>query len=144
MYKQFHLDEPWDSENNKKLIPLMPQVYRSPGIALKPGMTRYLTFRNKDSAFPGKDRITMADITDGTSNTLMAAEVDAAHAVVWTKPDDLDFNPAKPANGLKKQPAGGFLAVFCDGSARFISDNVDLEALRNLVNRHDGKIISLP
>ena len=31
LYKQFHLDEPWDSEHNKKLIPLMPKVYLAPG-----------------------------------------------------------------------------------------------------------------
>ena len=28
LYKQFHLDEPWDSEHNKKLIEKMPAVYR--------------------------------------------------------------------------------------------------------------------
>jgi len=30
LYKEFHLDEPWDSEHNKKLIPRMPVVYRTP------------------------------------------------------------------------------------------------------------------
>ncbi len=30
LYKQFHLDEPWDSEHNKKLIDKMPQIYASP------------------------------------------------------------------------------------------------------------------
>src|SRR4051812_32634281 len=27
LYKQFKLDEPWDSENNKKLIDQMPKLY---------------------------------------------------------------------------------------------------------------------
>ncbi|MCP2784480.1 DUF1559 domain-containing protein, partial [Salmonella enterica subsp. enterica serovar Typhimurium] len=31
VYKQFKLDEPWDSEHNKKLIPLMPKCYKVPG-----------------------------------------------------------------------------------------------------------------
>ncbi len=31
LYKQFHLDEPWDSAHNKTLIARMPPVYRSPG-----------------------------------------------------------------------------------------------------------------
>ena len=30
LYKEFHLDEPWDSEHNRKLIERMPAVYRSP------------------------------------------------------------------------------------------------------------------
>ncbi len=29
LYKEFHLDEPWDSEHNRKLIERMPEVYRS-------------------------------------------------------------------------------------------------------------------
>src|SRR5205085_6609675 len=27
LYKEFKLDEPWDSDHNKKLIPLMPRQY---------------------------------------------------------------------------------------------------------------------
>ncbi len=30
LYDQFHLDEPWDSEHNKTLIPKMPAVFASP------------------------------------------------------------------------------------------------------------------
>src|SRR5262249_33985180 len=30
LYKQFHLDEPWDSEHNKKLIEKMPRLYQGP------------------------------------------------------------------------------------------------------------------
>ncbi len=30
LFKEFHLDEPWDSQHNKALIPRMPRVYRSP------------------------------------------------------------------------------------------------------------------
>jgi Protein of unknown function (DUF1559) len=29
VYRQFHLDEPWDSPHNIKLLPLMPKVFRS-------------------------------------------------------------------------------------------------------------------
>ena len=29
LYKEFHLDEPWDSDHNKKLIARMPAVFRS-------------------------------------------------------------------------------------------------------------------
>ena len=30
LYKEFHQDEPWDSEHNKKLIDKMPVTYAVP------------------------------------------------------------------------------------------------------------------
>jgi len=122
----------------------MPEVYRSPNGAAAPGKTRYVTLRHKDSVFPGTDGVRPADITDGLSNTLLVVEADAAHAVTWTKPDDLPFDPKKPGTGLTGQPARGFNAVFCDGAARFIPDTISAETLRNLVDRHDGQSVKLP
>ena len=165
LYQQFHLDEPWDSAHNKTLIARMPSIYRSmgPTVALEtqetvgpPGVakaadtdgigpagalakTRYVTLRHKDSAFPGKDGIRLTDITHGTSNTIMAVEADAAHAVIWTKPNDLPFDPEKPLTGLTGQPARGFNAVLCDGAVRFIQDSIDSEIFGDMVNRTGGK-----
>src|SRR5262249_40393880 len=71
LYKEFKLDEPWDSEHNKKLIAKMPVVYRSPVSQAPPGHTRYLTVRGRDTAFPGGKGIKLTEIPDGTSNTIM-------------------------------------------------------------------------
>ena len=57
LYNQFHLDEPWDSEHNKKLSDTVIAVYRSPASRTKGNMTNYLTVRGDDTAFPGKDGI---------------------------------------------------------------------------------------
>ncbi len=103
LYKQFHLDEPWDSAHNKPLINRMPSVYRSLSGPVAAGKTRYVTLRHKDSAFPGKEGVRPAEITHGMSNTILAVEADEAHAVTWTKPDDLEFNPEKPGAGLTGQ-----------------------------------------
>jgi hypothetical protein len=144
LYREFHLDEPWDSPHNKPLIDRMPAVYRNPGGKAQPGKTRYVTLRDKDSAFPGKDGLKFVDITDGAAHTIMAVEADEAHAVIWTKPDDLEFNPKKSGAGLTGQPARGFLAACCDGSVHFIADSIDTDVLRDLVNRHDGNAVSVP
>jgi prepilin-type processing-associated H-X9-DG protein len=141
LYRQFHLDEPWDSEHNKKLLASMPQVYRHPASTAAPGMTNYVTVRGKDTAFPGKEGIRIAEITDGTSNTIMAVEVSDAKAVPWTKPDDFPYDDKNPAAGLGGLFAGGFNAAFCDGSVHFISSAIDAETLRRLFNRHDGQVI---
>jgi hypothetical protein len=144
LYREFHLDEPWDSPHNKPLAARMPMVYRSPDRAAAPNKTRYVTLRFKDSVFPGKQGIGPAEITDGMSRTLMVVEADVSRAVVWTKPDDLNFGPTKPKTGLADQPEGGFLAAMCDGAVRFISASTDAETLRNLANRHDGHAVTLP
>ncbi len=104
-------------------------------------MTNYLTVRGKDTAFPGKEAITPAQITDGMSNTIMVVEASDAKAVPWTKPDDFEYDEKNPAAGLGGLFPGGFNAAFCDGSVRFLSTDIDAETLRNLFNRHDGKPI---
>ena len=40
LYQQFHLDEPWDSPNNIKLLDQMPAVFKHPKMN-KPGTTVY-------------------------------------------------------------------------------------------------------
>src|SRR5262249_42923145 len=44
LYKEFKLDEPWDSANNIKLLERMPKVYESPRVTVKrKGYTAYQT-----------------------------------------------------------------------------------------------------
>ena len=53
LYERFHLDEPWDSENNKKLIAEMPSEYKYAynKLALE-GKTVYLTVCGEKTMFP--------------------------------------------------------------------------------------------
>jgi len=139
LYNQFHLDEPWDSEHNMKLSDTVIPMYRSPNSRAAPNKTNYLTVRGDDTAFPGKDGIGMAAITDGLSYTIMVVEANDAKAVPWAKPDDLPYDEKQPLAGLLGLRPGGFNAAFCDGSVRFISATIDAETLRRLFNRHDGK-----
>jgi hypothetical protein len=141
--KQFHLDEPWDSPHNKTLIEKMPKTYRSPASNAPPGRTNYLTVRGKDTAFPGAKGVKLSEITDGTSNTIAVVEVSDKKAVVWTKPDDFEFNEKNPIDGLLGLWPGGFLAAFCDGSVRFIGRSVNPKELRNAFIRNDGNPVDL-
>ncbi len=139
LYKQFHLDEPWDSEHNKALIGQMPMVYLSPNSALAgQGKTNYLTPRNERSIFPGTEAIGFAKIRDGTSNTIITLEVPDSSAVVWTKPDDFQYDEDNPLKGLAGMRPHGFLAGFADGSVQTISSMIDLTVLKALFTR-DGK-----
>ncbi|MGQ9821071.1 MAG: DUF1559 domain-containing protein [Thermogutta sp.] len=143
LYEQFHLDEPWDSDHNRELIPLMPEVYRNPTAPAEPGMAHYLALVGPGTLFEGRDPRSLSDISDGTSKTLMLVEVDPDRAVVWTKPEDLPFDPANPLDGLGNAHPGGFNALFCDGSVRFISAVIDETLFRYLAEIADGESIEL-
>jgi hypothetical protein len=138
LYKEFHLDEPWDSPHNKKLIEKIPKVYRSPASNAAPGMTNYLTVRGKDTMFPGDKGIRFADVTDGLSNTAMIVEASDKKAVIWTRPDDFELNEKDPGNGLIGLWPSGFLAALGDGSVRLVSSSVSPKTLLWFFLRNDG------
>jgi hypothetical protein len=137
LYQQFKLDEPWDSEHNKKLLDQMPMEYKSPTDAgLPPGMTHYMTVRGEKSAFPGGKALRIVDIRDGSSNTIMTVEADKA--VPWTKPDDFEYDENNPVKGLGSLHPTVFLAGFVDGSVHPISNSIDANMLKALFTR-DGR-----
>ena len=144
LYQQFHLDEPWDSDHNKQFIKQIPPVYVSPNHSdlAKEGKTVYLVPTGEGAAFEGKEGRAIREFLDGTSNTILAVEAHADAAVIWTKPDDIVLDFKNPLKGLKGARAGGFHALFADGSVRFISDNINLETLKALFTRGGGETVN--
>jgi hypothetical protein len=124
LYKQFHLDEPWDSAHNKKLLPKMPKVYaprRGPS-PKEPPSTCYQVFTGPDAPFRVEARVgpKVTDFTDGTAQTFLIVE--ATEAVPWTKPTDLVYDAKKP---LPKLGFGDRVyLVLADGSSHFIKKTV--------------------
>ncbi len=141
LYDQFHLDEPWDSEHNRKLIDRMPEVYRSPLAALGTGRTTYVVPIVGKGVFAGRDTLKLKEITDGTSNTIAVVDADENHAVVWTKPDDIEIDLNDPLKGLVNDALHGFLAAYVDGSARVIPSNLDKKNLGRIFMATDGEPI---
>ena len=56
LYKQFKLDEPWDSDNNKKLIAQMPKLFAPVRVKAKEGETFYQVFTGENALFGGRGR----------------------------------------------------------------------------------------
>jgi type II secretory pathway pseudopilin PulG len=145
LYNQFHLDEPWDSEHNRALIPQMPQIYANPNAKVMDGTTNYLAVVGKECVFDGTNKaVGLRNITDGTSKTIAIVEADADKAVDWTKPDDLRFDANNPTTGLGHLRPGGWLAAFLDGHIQFISNNVDPHLVKAMVTKAGGESIQLP
>ncbi|MBN2579458.1 MAG: DUF1559 domain-containing protein [Pirellulales bacterium] len=136
LYDQFHLDEPWDSDHNKQLIARMPRVYQNPNGSVGEGKTHYLTVRGLNTIFPGKEKIKVTGVTDGLSKTVMTVEVPAEKAVIWTKPDDFEYNEQNPLKGLTGWRPGIFLAGFADGAVQAITNSIDPTVLKALFTRN--------
>lgn len=139
LYQEFHLDEPWDSPHNRKLIARMPPVYQSPTVAYREGHTVYLGVAGEGHAFTDKKR-SFESITDGTSNTILMVEVDDTHAVPWTKPEDWQPSDRNPLEGLGSVNPGGFIVTMMDGSSRFISNGIDPETWKALLTTGGGEV----
>jgi len=137
LYKQFHLDEPWDSPHNKKLIAKMPDVYRAP--ADKPDTTTpcFFVLVGPEAAFTGGEGVPIRAIRDGCANTLLVVE--ARRNVPWTKPEDIRIEPGKPLPKLGGIYKGGFHAAYADASVSFIPDTTPAELLRKLITRAGGE-----
>jgi Protein of unknown function (DUF1559) len=149
LYQQFHLNEPWDSAHNRTLIPRMPEVYGPPPNSGVPeGKTTLMVPVGDDTVFPDRKGGTQfQDIVRGTSNTILIVEVTAPHAVIWTKPDDLNVTPSDPKEGLVEPGQAGIRAVFADGSFRRLPASITPDELWEMFTRggprqSDGAILS--
>ncbi len=146
LYEKFKLDEPWDSENNKTLIPLMPKVYADMRAAdaaalAKEGKTFYKAIVGKDAAFDWVQSRKVIAIADGSSNTI--GVVAGGVPVIWSKPDDIEFDAEKKLPDLSK-PFDVLLAAFCDGSVRAIGPKTatDEKKLKALFTAAGGEVIN--
>jgi len=140
LYKQFHLDEPWDSEHNKKLIDRMPKTYALPYGDSKPGVTHYRVFVGKGAAFEMVQGLRLpADFPDGTSNTMLVFE--AADGVPWTKPDEIEFDPQQPMVKHLRFENTVCNILLADGSVRAVPKTIRDEVLKLVIQRDDGQPI---
>src|SRR5262249_40169050 len=111
LYQEFKLDEPWDSEHNKKLIARMPKMYQSANaklnaeyktVFLGPVMSK--DFGPGGSIFAPHLRkgLSLAQVAaaDGAPYTIALVRANDDAAAAWTKPEDLVIDPKEPLRGI--------------------------------------------
>ena len=140
LFQQFHQDEPWDSDHNKTLIGKMPAFFQSPGVTDE-GKTSMHVFTGKGTPFDGETGTSLANFTDGTSNTILAVLAGADTAEVWTKPGGLKFDPATCKKALGEITDKTFLAMMADGSVHAIPLDIADATLANLIQFNDGNVV---
>jgi hypothetical protein len=141
LYRQFKLDEPWDSEHNKKLLAKMPAVYQSPAAKGQTDKTYYQVLTGPDTVFSGTQGTKIQTITDGTSNTILAVE--AGEAVPWTKPADVAYDAKKPLPRFGGISKVGFNILMCDGATRLVRPGFNERIFRDAITPRGGEVADL-
>ena len=150
LYREFHLDEPWDSDHNRPLLARLPAVFADPSAdaeSVRAGLTTLQVMTGEGTPFaePGV-RPKFRDISDGLSRTFAVVEVSPDRAVPWSRPDDHRFDRALPLDGLGNpdRVGGLFLGAMFDGSVRSFTPNLPADTFRALVTPAGGEPVELP
>ena len=132
LYQQFHLDENWDSDHNKKLIAQIPMVFMPKDVTVERGKTLFVMPRGKEyfaRPFPTerddpKSEIRarrFRDLLDGSSNTIGVIPVAKSKAVIWTKPEDWEPKDKSPLDGIIEEGRRTVTFAMVDGSTKTVN-----------------------
>jgi hypothetical protein len=166
LFNEYRFDEPWDGPNNIKLLPRMPREYLDPfdtdkmsvktsilaAVGSAAGFTRATMEKANQpiGAIRSKGR-RLAEISDGTSNTILAGSVAPEDAVEWTRPREVQVG----AGEMELNAKGSFAAMhklfgvkqalflFADGSVQRLPESLPKATLTKLLTVNDGQPISL-
>ena len=93
-----------------------------------------------------KNKLVRSDsqnISDGSSNTVLAVSVEPSSAVIWSKPDDLDTAAGgeKVIEATDENEKGTGVAI-CDGSVHLLGE-IESEDWELLMDISDGNVIDI-
>ena len=138
LYKQFRLDEAWDSPHNLRLVSQIPEIYQTPGHDPSSGKTSLMVFTGGEAPFSATRGPRFDEIADGASSTIMLVMAPPEKAVLWTKPDDIATEGADPLRSLGQIPEDGLLVSYFDGQTEAIPSNVSPAALKALISHRSN------
>lgn len=134
LFERYDSHRAWDDPRNQPFVSQPVNVFHSPrDPAISGNRTSYLALSGEGTVFDGNQARKMAQITDGTSNTVIVVEV-IGSTVPWAKPQDLDINEVQLSGAPGDLDPEGFCALFADGSVRFLQ-GITLADLRALATR---------
>jgi hypothetical protein len=147
----YHLEEPWNSPFNSRRLNNCPFYCQCPTHNGPRRFTDYSMLTGPNTI--GGDGMTvlkLADILDGTSNTIFVVET-SGHEILWTEPKDVEVTDAslgvnlpgdKPGHSrgiVSSYHVGGGHVVLADGTVRFVSEKIDKSVLKALTTINGGE-----
>jgi hypothetical protein len=142
LYRQFRLNEPWNSPHNIKLVSKMPKTYALPGDAgsAAGGLTPYAVFNGAKALFGANPKPTIQGITDGSTNTIMVVE--SSRMATWSKPDDIAYAPnMNVKRSLRQTSGGGFNVAMASGEARTLKPTISEKTLHAAITPNGAEIL---
>jgi len=168
LYQKIDFNKKFDDAANAEAAAVVistyicPTVPRSSYLAHGRGVTDYggihgerITSRNTPpkGTMLYEQAIRIEEISDGTSTTLIVSE-DSAWADgqwinglnIFDQAYAINF-PPDPAHGIfleneiRSEHPGGANGLFCDGSARFLAEGMEMKALAAICTRAKGEIV---
>ena len=115
LFRLFRLDEPLDSEHNKRLIQFVPSVFCLTEANDTPETTPVLRLSGPRTASPPNRLLQYSEIRNGISRTILAVVASEEYAVPWTKPEDLNVDTDKTYSDKLLWRDGKTLVLTCDG-----------------------------
>jgi prepilin-type processing-associated H-X9-DG protein len=146
LYDQYRFDEPWDGPNNRQLADKIVRIYSCDTDHPKPSTeTSYVAIVGPDTCWPGDQPRKLNEITDGSSNTILVAEIHNS-GIHWMEPRDLHVLQMAPTisptagQGISSDHPHGANVVYADGSTRWLPDTIPADVLRSWININDGTL----
>ena len=141
LYDAYHFNEPWNGPNNRKLHNVVLTAFNCPSDSFrKTTQTSYLALVGPQTLFPHLGTRGLADITDGSANSILLIEVHSS-GIHWMEPRDISpaqytalVRAGSSTRWPRNHPESGFVA-FADGHVRRILDSIlasDLDALMTI------------
>jgi len=160
LYDRYDFSEPWDGPNNSKLAAEIPRIYRCPSDtrSISSTDTSYLAVVGDGTIWKGAKAVSLADVKDGSSNTLLVVESHGA-GINWMEPRDLHTlqMPAtvNPLNGQgicschnhKSNDRGRGECVqvlIADGSVRALENDTPSKTINALLTIAGGETVEFP
>ena len=154
LYSRYRFDEPWNGPNNSNLDGEVSEVYQCPSFTKNMNrfgnmtpresrMTNYLLVTGPKTAFDRSRGVSIREIIDGTSNTILVIET-RERRVNWMQPEDVNLEELNRRFQLSPDDethVGGFHVLLGDGTVRSVNQSIDPQLLHALCTVNGGEVI---
>jgi hypothetical protein len=142
LHDAYDVTQAWDSAANAPVAPQMPRLFAFHG-DYEPGVTitNFVAVVGPETVWPGREKLTEKDITDGTSNTILVVE-NAGAKIPWLAPRDLEL-ATMPLTlhdplGVSSKYLDPAVAML-DGSVQRLHKDMTPRTLRALLTARGGE-----